>query len=140
MKQCKQCSVELISGENIAPSAFKNYDYHCKPCKKKYLKKYNVNNQSQIKVYQKKYSKKYYESRKDGHFSVYLLPDHNYAGMTGNLYHRMSDHRSSNGRNTDNVRVLYTTKSKDEALELEALLHDIGYEGKADSWATRRKY
>ena len=134
MKKCKTCNVELVVGENIAPSHFKNNDYKCKLCKKGCNKQRYSNNKEKVSIYNKQYN----EENKDGHFSVYLLPDHNYVGKTCWVDNRMSSHKNVYGRNTDNVRVLYTTKSENEALELEALLHDMGYEGKSPY--TRRNY
>ena len=133
MKKCTKCN-ETKELDQFYKSG-KYYKSHCKPCNTKGVKEFYQRNPTS----KSKHDKKYHTLGKDGHFSVYLLPDHNYVGMTHYMRNRMSQHRSDNGRNTDNVRVLYTTKSKDEALELEALLHDIGYEGKADAWATRRK-
>ena len=133
MKQCKTCN------ETKDLDQFNQRQSKCKPCQYAHTKQHYLANKESYdarqktpkrKEYQKKYMKKYNPTKKDGHYSVYLLPDHNYVGQTNSIYHRMTSHRSDNGRNTDNVRVLYTTKSRDEALELEALLHDMGYEGR----------
>ena len=61
--------------------------------------------------------------------SVYLLPEENYVGTTSWLEHRIIGHQRL-GRTTEGIRVLYSTKNRDEALELEDLLHDIGYDGR----------
>ena len=178
MKVCNKCSIELISGVNIAPSSFKNSDYRCRPCcskraakwqknnpdkfkehmktyrqkdtvkehKSKWSKEYYLDNQQKILDRSNKYysnhkeerSEQYYEN-KDGHYSVYLLPNHNYVGQTGCIKTRMAEHRSKNSRYTENHRVLYTTQSYPEALELEELLHDMGYEGRNETY-TQRKF
>jgi methionyl-tRNA synthetase len=78
----------------------------------------------------KEYGKKWYKLNTDEFVSVYLLPAHNYVGITNSMYRRMEIHRNRFKRNTEGVRVLYQTKSRDEALELEELLHDLGYEGR----------
>ena len=138
MKKCRVCS------ETKDLDQFNKKQTQCKQCqnayvkqhyqknKKRYFKnniisskKWQTKNQEHLKSYRKQRN----EGFKDGHYSVYLLPDHNYVGQTGGVERRMFQHQNKHSRNTDNVRILYTTKSKDEALELEALLHDMGYEG-----------
>ena len=42
----------------------------------------------------------------------------------------MSKHRSNNKRNTNNYRILRTFDNREDALELESFLHELGYEGK----------
>lgn len=61
--------------------------------------------------------------------NVYLLPNENYVGTTKNILTRMSHHRGA-GKNTDNFRILYSTEVRSDALEMEELLHNIGYYGK----------
>ena len=71
------------------------------------------------------------KSKRDGYHRVYLLTERNYAGTTQDIYQRMNRHKTDgNITNSKNYRVLYKTKNRDEALELESLLHDIGYEGR----------
>lgn len=71
------------------------------------------------------------ESKRDGYHRVYLLTERNYAGTTQDLYQRMNRHKKDgNITDTNNFRVLYKTKDRDEALELESLLHDMGYKGR----------
>ena len=41
----------------------------------------------------------------------------------------MANHKSK-GRYIDDMRIIYSTPDRAEALELEGLLHDIGYEGR----------
>lgn len=112
-------------------------------------REYALENRDKIREYQKEYmrkrraklrkenpnvlreqNKKRYEKELDGYYSVYLLEDYNYVGYTNSLYFRFANHKSQYGRDCTNHRILYTTDSKDDALELEALLHDLGYEGK----------
>ena len=125
MKKCKCCNEEKPLDQ------FYKRQAKCKPCHIEYVKQYRKNNPEK--------EKQWNENEITGISLVYLLPDHNYVGVTNRFNRRMSDHRSTQGRNTDNVRVLYTTKSRDEALELEALLHDMGYEGRNENY-TRRNY
>ena len=129
MKECKSCKVVLIVGENITKSAFNNSDFRCKPCIKSYHQTYYLENMDTIKKSNIKHTIKWNNSQKDGFHSVYLLPKHNYVGITENLYIRMGKHKNG-GRDTTDYRVLYKTKDRELGLELEELLHDMGYEGK----------
>jgi len=102
-------------------------------------KKYRDNNKDKIKTLQKQwkennpeYSKEYKANQKDGYHRVYLLEDYNYVGVTENIKHRFSQHKYKHNRDCSNHRVLYKTKDRSEALELEELLHDIGYEGRKE--------
>jgi predicted GIY-YIG superfamily endonuclease len=61
---------------------------------------------------------------------VYLLPNENYVGTTMNVVERMSKHRIVNKRNTNNYRILSSFSNREDALELEELLHNMGYDGK----------
>jgi len=77
----------------------------------------------------KQMDKNHYYSKKDGHHSVYLIPSENYVGITESLYYRMAGHKSV-GRDISNYRVLATFEDRELGLELEELLHDLGYEGR----------
>tara|TARA_R110000796_G_scaffold203982_3_gene320171 strand:+ start:202 stop:657 length:456 start_codon:yes stop_codon:yes gene_type:complete len=149
MKVCKICS-ETKALDQFKPNGKYLFPY-CIPCNNErtriYLKQYRKNNPGKQKSWSKKYDDKpstklkksqYYEENKDGHYSVYLLPNHNYVGKTNCVEHRMSNHRSQHSRYTKNVRILYTTKCEAEALELEALLHDLGYEGRNATYTQRK--
>ena len=78
----------------------------------------------------KQKAKERYYSLKDGFWRVYLLEDYDYVGMTHlPLQIRFYEHNNL-GRDTKNHRVLYKTKSKQKAKELESFLHELGYKGK----------
>ena len=102
-------------------------------------KKYVRENKEKIKEYQRKYQKEYYhthelyENCKDGYHRVYLLEDYNYVGCTGiSLQKRFNGHKSEFGRiiKKDRYKVLFKSKDRDEALQVEAQYHDMGYEGR----------
>ena len=78
---------------------------------------------------EKEYNKKRYEATKDGFHNVYLLTSHNYVGVTSNLPHRLRQHKNK-GRDSKNYVVLYKTEIRDEAHQIESVLHNMGYEGK----------
>ena len=80
------------------------------------------------------YQKEYRESKKDGLHHVYLINE--YAGVTDTPYYRKIWHKHK-GRDVSNFRVIYSTADRQEALELEALLHTIGYSGKNPGYKGR---
>ena len=75
------------------------------------------------------YNKEYNQRGKDGLHRVYLLKDHHYIGVTGNLNKRFERHREDFNRNTDNYRIMYTTPDRNKALEIEKQYHGIGFFG-----------
>lgn len=93
--------------------------------KRKYGVSYRANNKGKIKAK----SVRQYQSKKHKPL-VYILPFENYVGTTENLYHRISKHKNQSKRNTDDYRVLARFDSREEALELEEFLHDLGYLGR----------
>ena len=60
---------------------------------------------------------------------VYLLENENYVGTTNSIHHRFKNHQSNN-KDVTKYRILYKSKNRNECLELEELLHDLGYEGR----------
>jgi len=60
---------------------------------------------------------------------VYLLPDHNYVGITDNPANRMYNHKCHHNRNIANMVELARYTDREEALAHEARLHNTGYEG-----------
>jgi len=125
-------------------------------------KKYRQDNKENIKANRKKYykvnkekikanTKKYYQANKEkmiGHSMdsyrkqktdytiVYLLPKENYVGITNALNYRMSRHRGL-GRDTSDYRILAKVDNRKDALELEALIHQEGYNG-AKGWDDKK--
>ena len=70
-------------------------------------------------------------SKRDGYHKVYLLTECNYAGTTHDIYQRMNRHKKDgNITDTKNYRVLYKSKNRETARELESFLHDMGYNGR----------
>jgi len=120
-KTCRKCNVKLAVNENFKAWRTKNSDYICNDC-------YNIHHTA-IRDNRKDYHKKYRQSLKDKVYSVYLLENDNYVGVTQSIYNRISNHKWL-GRDVNNMRILHQTKSREDALELEELLHDMGYEGK----------
>ena len=86
--------------------------------------RYRKNNKESVKAK----NLKQYNSRKHSPL-VYLIPNENYVGYTCQVKTRMYAHKA-NGKDISNYRILKHCNSKEEALELEALLHSIGYKGK----------
>ena len=115
MKTCSKCKQELLLTEfGKNKSRIDGYEYWCKPCKKNTLN--NSVNQ-------------FHKSLKLNYNIVYLLPDHNYVGITNRPYIRMAWHRSQCNRNTDNWIELARFDIREEALKCEAEYHAKGFEG-----------
>lgn len=91
---------------------------------KEYMKEYRARNREKAKAY----SKKYREKKKDGHFSVYYLPEENYVGMTDCMYDRMRLHKHR-GKNTEGYRVLRIFEDPIQAHLYETQWHTIGTHG-----------
>jgi hypothetical protein len=136
-KHCKDCNNKLVIGDNWTDARKKACNYTCKDCAKKltqtnsykkrhskYVKRYYNKNKPLIKTR----LNNFWQSKKDGEYKVYVVD--NYAGMTNCAYRRRQEHGQL-GKNINTFRILYSTPHKQEALELEALLHAEGYEGKA---------
>ena len=142
-KHCIKCNDKLVLGDNWTEYKKKTYTYICRLCNNTYMRKKNNdpikrakaqeltrNWAQENKEYRNTYAKEYIHSLKDGEHKVYLLPECNYVGVTNNPIRRFIEHKSV-GRDNTNPRILYSTPDREEAEELEALLHDMGYEGKA---------
>jgi uncharacterized protein YeeX (DUF496 family) len=77
----------------------------------------------------KSYQRDYYKNAKDGKWRVYLLPNIMYVGQTGmSIIQRMYRHKDYNNDTTDYM-VLHVCDTKQEALQLEKIYHDIGFKG-----------
>lgn len=144
MKQCTKCKeVKPLEEFNKDKSRKDGLRYNCKSCTNAISKKWYKNNpekakaKARVKEWYKKnpnYSKKHKESRKEGHFSIYLLEGtqgecgKGYVGQTTNLYYRMSDHKY-NGKIFDRYTILDIAQTEEQALYLEAQYHVAGYGG-----------
>ena len=125
MKNCNICQTELVMGANWLASMEKHGIYRCKPCHNKNQKKHYHANSDRYKTL----VKGHYNKTKENGYVVYLLETENYVGVTGNFTYRKAVHKHSN-RDIFNYRILLETPDRERALELEELLHDMGYEGK----------
>ena len=104
--------------------------------KEEYDKQRRLNNPEYWKQYKatnyecrKEYDKLYNESLTSPFHIVYLLPFHNYVGVTNQPYKRMKWHKRVHKRNTDNWTELAKFDTREEALKCEAEYHSKGYEG-----------
>jgi hypothetical protein len=134
MKECNKC-------KQVLPlDMFNKRQAKCKECRKQYDKQYHLNNPDYGKHAAKKWYKdhpNYYtqrtrqfrESLKLSYHLVYLLPDHNYVGITNNPIFRMYVHKSNYNRNTDNWIELARFDNRADALKCESEYHSQGYEG-----------
>ena len=141
MKTCSKCNTEKSLVEfNKDKSTKDKTSYWCKSCMKEYKetrvsktkeynKKWNLENKEHAKSYNKVYQKKWQILKKDDHYSVYLLPDSNYVGMTNNMYNRMNNHKCHHNRRVDNVEILHVVDTRQDALHKEVWYHRLGFEG-----------
>jgi predicted GIY-YIG superfamily endonuclease len=137
MKTCDKCELEKGLAEFSKDGSKKDgLQSKCKSCQKEISKQwrfsnpgYNKKKTKQYRLDNPEYNKQYMESKKDGLYHVYILPNHNYAGYTSNLYSRMNEHKCQD-RNTSNYEIAGSFKNKADAIWFEALLHSVGYEGK----------
>ena len=142
MRICKKCNVKLVIGDNWRESNKKSSTYKCNDCIRAYLNKWMNTNRDKMNSYTAKWrdkpgvreelnskSRKYKQDIKDGLHYVYLLIKDNYVGVTNSPRRRAWEQTSQN-RDSKNMRLLYSTPDRAEAFELEALLHDMGYEGR----------
>ena len=122
-RTCKKCSIELVEDTRFNSDVKAGINI-CKSCRTNRMKKHYSDNKE---IYRKNVERRYKKAIHDN--VVYLLEDENYVGVTQNIEWRMSQHRSK-GKSTNNYRILHSTPNREDALELEELLHDMGYEGK----------
>ena len=97
-KQCNQCGVDLILGENIPPSRWKRNWYQCRPCnnlasrklqpkKNAYMREYYKSNKQHIKLVNKNI-----HSINPGVYGVYNNGELIYIGQSKIPYDRMTKH------------------------------------------------
>jgi len=107
MRECRIC------GDNKPLSEYhRNGTGHrteCKSCKSTYFKK-----RKRIR---------------DGHYTLYYIPEHHYVGMTNCLKDRMQEHRSKGKKITDGFEVIATFDRAVDCHLMETKLHAMGYEG-----------
>jgi hypothetical protein len=108
-------------------------------------KRYAENNKDKIKQRQRLANKKFrennkekcnlayrewYKNGKDGKWRVYLLPNIMYVGQTStSIVVRMNNHKYIGNDTTDYI-ILHICNTKQEALQLEKIYHDIGFNGR----------
>ena len=137
MNTCKKCNIELVAGTQYKSDADKGLNI-CKKCRSARTKQhYTENKESYLEKATTLYNsnpekwralnREWIVSKEDGLHHVYLLKNE-YVGITKNLYHRMSVHKHFG--NPEIACILHSTPDRENALELEGLLHDMGYKGK----------
>tara|TARA_R110002050_G_C8654276_1_gene490507 strand:+ start:38 stop:397 length:360 start_codon:yes stop_codon:yes gene_type:complete len=72
--------------------------------------------------------KVYYESKKDSYYTLYYLPEEHYIGVSCRPKGRVRDHRNRN-KIVVGWESVATFKTKREALDAEAYMHEAGYNG-----------
>jgi len=135
MKKCCKCNVERPFSEYYLRSGGeKGYRSVCKPCSKLISRdKYKKNKQQR-----QSWNREYYKNNKqetdirnkqnrlnlkDGYYYVYMVPDKNfYVGQTDSMDWRKYFHKSE-------MWELHKCKTREEALALESIYHQIGFPG-----------
>jgi len=129
MKYCKHCNKDKPYSEFYKRKASKDgYQGRCKSCDDKKIKQYLKQPKRHSQLLKR--WRKAYEDSKDGLHHVYICTDVNYAGITNSPQWREIDHKIKKGASREHFRVIYSTPDREEGLELESLLHDIGYAGR----------
>ena len=143
--KCKACEKEYqrqhtLQNKEHIKQRYKKYCNENKESIKQQTKQYQQDNQHWLKDYYKKRREnnpEYYTQWREEYYSreilsyhiVYLLPDHNYVGVTNQPKFRMQQHRYYLNRNTDNWIELARFDNRADALKCEAEYHSQGYEG-----------
>ena len=111
--------------------------------KKIYLKAYREANREKARQYAREYSKKngkdlaakksiygkeYRARHTNDFYTLYYLKEEHYVGITKRPKLRIKDHKKKN-RHVLDFEIISTFKSKREALDVERLLHNLGYNG-----------
>lgn len=126
MKTCTKCNQTLsLNFFHKDKTRSDGLMYRCKECIKKQSKEYYYNHTAE----HKQRTKQWHQQQENNLHYVYLLPDHNYVGVTDNPYFRMADHKFKHNRNTDNWVELARYTNRQEALIHESELHNQGYNG-----------
>ena len=119
MKTCNNCNIEKPYSEyQKDKNATDGYQYKCKQCQREY----RINNRS--------YFINYHQSRTLPYWIVYLLPKHNYIGITNKPHYRMLNHKNNFNRDTSGWVELHRFDTREEALAKEAEYHLAGYNGR----------
>jgi hypothetical protein len=132
MRNCKKCNTGLEE-RNTYKSDFNAGRNICKPCRKnrnvEYYAADSSYKRSRYYANPEKHKAEVIENRKkyeDGNHHVYLRKD-NYVGVTKNGQKRSYEHKGI-------LCLLHSTPNRKNALELEELLHDLGYKGRHNNY------
>ena len=131
MRQCKKCDIELVKGTQFKSD--ENKFNICKKCRKTRSNKHYANNTDSYiekgkalynsdKAKWKAINKENNDKTKDGLNHVYTTKCM-YAGVTDNTYKRAREHSKM-------TCIVFSSKDRKDALEIEGLLHDMGYTGR----------
>ena len=108
MKVCKRCNVDLIQGENIYPSLYKNRDYICKSCSNKKTLSYDKseNGKKRLQRYAKtqtfKDTNKRWGYKIKGVYGIFENGICLYIGESSRVNKRFSEHKDYTKSQRDN--------------------------------------
>jgi predicted GIY-YIG superfamily endonuclease len=82
------------------------------------------------------YYKEWHSQHDLGYWVVYLIHNFDglgniYCGQTQNIYNRMKHHKCIGRLNTDKHELIKQCKTRRDALDFEAYMHEQGYHGKS---------
>ena len=110
-KECSKCNENKLLVEfNNDKNKKDGKQNYCKVCRNTYKKAYHTKKKSETG------------------WIVYILPEENYAGISGRIDKRISNH-SHGGKNTTNWYIHSEHERPEHAIIAEALLHLDGYKG-----------
>jgi len=92
-------------------------------------KAYDASRYHLIKEEKNAYNKAYAKTLKDNFYTLYYLKEEHYIGTTNQPNLRLNTHKRD-GNHTLDYEAVSTFDTKREALDAEAYMHSIGYNGR----------
>ena len=86
----------------------------------------------------KEYNELYAARIKAQPHKVYLLKDYNYVGTTQSIIKRFAQHKYSKGWDCSNYEILFENNDRELCLAYESKMHDMGYDGGNNKYASYR--
>jgi hypothetical protein len=128
-KKCTKCKEVIpMEGFNNNKGTKDGKASQCRECMRSFLKEYRKSPAHVKRAAEYKKNRYNKERHPLGYTAVYYLPEEHYVGMTLNVRHRMSSHKSA-GRLIQGYEVLAWFERSVDAHLFETQLHVLGYLG-----------